>query len=174
MHCKPISCNDYKDFPVMNEGSLQWEQGLPVMKTGVPCNENRVFPLRIYYTGKPCSGPVLTLYEMAVWEALPHEYQKYSTKLRKLCQEMATLPAEYIPQCKLPSASSIGSLGFIVCVQCCRMVDSVPIRHTYYLYPVANTVRPSSSIGTWPNSLDGRPPWYCIVSHLLQTKHTSF
>ena len=22
------------------------------MRTGVPCNENRVFPLRIYYTGK--------------------------------------------------------------------------------------------------------------------------
>ena len=32
------------------------------MRTGVPCNENRVFPVRIYYTGKtlfwPCNGPV--------------------------------------------------------------------------------------------------------------------
>ena len=32
------------------------------MRTGVPCNENRFFPVRIYYTGKtqfwPCSGPV--------------------------------------------------------------------------------------------------------------------
>ena len=31
------------------------------------------------------------------------------------CREMATLPAGYIPQCKLPSASSSGSLDFIVC-----------------------------------------------------------
>ena len=43
------------------------------------------------------------------------------------CREMATLPAGYIPQCKNPSASSSGSLGFIVCVKCFRMVDSVPI-----------------------------------------------
>ena len=47
------------------------------------------------------------------------------------CQEMATLPAGYIPQHKVSSASSSGSLGFIVCEQCCRMVDSVPIRHIY-------------------------------------------
>ena len=30
------------------------------------------------------------------------------------------------PQRKLTLASSSGSLGFIVCVKCCRMVDSVP------------------------------------------------
>ena len=36
----------------------------------------------------------------------------------------------YIPQFKVPSASSSGSLSFIVCLKCCRMVDSVPIRHT--------------------------------------------
>ena len=42
------------------------------------------------------------------------------------CQEMSTLPAGYIPQRKVTSASSSGSLGFIVCVKCCRMVDSVP------------------------------------------------
>ena len=35
-----------------------------------------------------------------------------------------------IPQSKVPSASSSGSFGFIVCVQCCRMVDSIPIWHT--------------------------------------------
>jgi hypothetical protein len=46
------------------------------------------------------------------------------------CQEMATLPAGYIPQRKVPSASSSGSLDFIMCVKCGRMVDSVPIRHT--------------------------------------------
>ena len=32
------------------------------MRTGVPCNENRFFPVRICYTGKtllwPCTGPV--------------------------------------------------------------------------------------------------------------------
>ena len=31
------------------------------------------------------------------------------------CQEMATLPAGYIPQHKVPSASSSGKLDFIVC-----------------------------------------------------------
>ena len=30
-------------------------------------------------------------------------------------------------------------------------------------------VRNTSSIGAWPNSLDRRPPWHCIVSPLLQT-----
>ena len=39
---------------------------------------------------------------------------------------MATLPAGYIPLHKVPSASSSGSLGFIVCVKCCKMVNSVP------------------------------------------------
>ena len=42
------------------------------------------------------------------------------------CKEMSTLRAGYIPQHKLTSASSSGSLGFIMCVKCCRMVDSVP------------------------------------------------
>ena len=32
------------------------------------------------------------------------------------CREMSTLPAGYIPQRKVTSASSSGSLGFIVCV----------------------------------------------------------
>ena len=35
------------------------------------------------------------------------------------------------PQSKVPMASSSGSLGFIVCVQCCRMVDSVPITNLF-------------------------------------------
>ena len=42
------------------------------------------------------------------------------------CWEMSTLHAGYIPQHKVTSESSSGSLGFIVCVKCCRMVDSVP------------------------------------------------
>jgi len=31
---------------------------IPVMKTGVPCNENRFFPVWKTSQGKPCSGPV--------------------------------------------------------------------------------------------------------------------
>ena len=41
-------------------------------------------------------------------------------------QEMSTLPAGYIPQCKVTLASRSGLLGLIVCVKCSRMVDSVP------------------------------------------------
>ena len=36
------------------------------MRTGVPCNENRFFPVRISTQGKTCSGPVLALYGIAV------------------------------------------------------------------------------------------------------------
>ena len=43
---------------------------------------------------------------------------------------MATLLAGYIPQHKVPSASSSRSIGFSVCVQCCRMVDSVKFGHS--------------------------------------------
>ena len=42
------------------------------------------------------------------------------------CWEMSTLPAGYIPQRKVTLESSRGSLGFIVCVKSCRMVDSAP------------------------------------------------
>ena len=38
------------------------------------------------------------------------------------CQEMSTLPAGYISQRKVTSASSSGSLGFIVCVKFCMIV----------------------------------------------------
>ena len=31
-------------------------------------------------------------------------------------------------------------------------------------------VRNTCSIGDWPNFLDWKPPWYCIVSPVLQTK----
>ena len=51
------------------------------------------------------------------------------------CQEMATLPAGYIPQIKMASAS-------IVFVQCCRMVDSIP-RWQLSLCIRANKVRPT-------------------------------
>ena len=36
------------------------------MRTGVPCNENRFFPVWKTSQGKPCSGPVLALYGIAV------------------------------------------------------------------------------------------------------------
>ena len=42
------------------------------------------------------------------------------------CWEMSTLSAGYIRQRKVTSVSSNGSLGFIVHVKFCRMVDSVP------------------------------------------------
>ena len=41
-------------------------------------------------------------------------------------RDMSTLPAGYISKHKVTSASSSGSLGFIVCVKCWRMVDSLP------------------------------------------------
>ena len=52
-----LCSNSHREFPVSNEYMV------PAMRTGVPCNENRLFPVRIYYTGKtlfwPCTGPVL-------------------------------------------------------------------------------------------------------------------
>ena len=35
-------------------------------------------------------------------------------------------------------------------------------------------VRNTSSTGAWPNSLDRRLPWYCIVSPLLQTNKQTY
>ena len=40
--------------------------GVPAMRTGVLCNENRFFPVWKTSQGKPCSGPVLALYRIAV------------------------------------------------------------------------------------------------------------
>ena len=57
-------------------------------------------------------------------------------------REMSTLPAGYILQCKVTEASSSGTLAFIMCVKCCRMVDSV--QDGDYRYPGQYmTVRPS-------------------------------
>ena len=63
------------------------------------------------------------------------------------CKEKATMPEGYIPQRKLPSASSSGSPDFIECAQCCRMVDSVPIKHTISILNVPYTVGPSVDAG---------------------------
>jgi hypothetical protein len=57
---------------------------------------------------------------------------------------MATLPAGYISQRNVPSASSSGTLGFIVCVKCCRMVDSVPIRPV----DAGEMIMPALELGT--------------------------
>ena len=54
-----LCSNSHREFPVMNTGSLQWEQGFPVMKTG--------FSLWEFTTqGKPFSGPLLALYGILV------------------------------------------------------------------------------------------------------------
>ena len=44
--------------------------GVPAMRTGVPCNKNRFFLVWKTSHGKPCSGPVLALYRIAVWTKL--------------------------------------------------------------------------------------------------------
>ena len=48
------------------------------------------------------------------------------------CQEMSTLPVEYIPQCKVTLASSSGSLGFIVCEVVVEWL--IVYQDGYYLY----------------------------------------
>ncbi len=40
------------------------------MRKGVPSNKNRFFPVRKSTQRKPCSGPVLALYGIAVWLTL--------------------------------------------------------------------------------------------------------
>ena len=68
-HCKPISCNENRVFPVKfsHREIPAMKTGVPAMRTGVPCNENRFFPVWKTSQGKPCSGPVLALYGIAVW-----------------------------------------------------------------------------------------------------------
>ena len=59
-HCKPISLctNSHREIPVMNTGSLQWEQGFPVMKTGFSLWElvHRENPVLALYWF--CTGPI--------------------------------------------------------------------------------------------------------------------
>ena len=60
-HCKPI--------PVMKTGfSLCTfpNREKTVFITGIPANVNRFFPVWESTQGKPCSGPVLALYVIAV------------------------------------------------------------------------------------------------------------
>ena len=68
MHCKPIPCNENRVFPVKfsHREIPVMKTGVPAMRTGVPCNENRFFPVWKTSQGKPCSGPVLALYGIAV------------------------------------------------------------------------------------------------------------
>ena len=52
------------------------------------------------------------------------------TFLSNMFQSFERMRLEEFLQRKVRSASSSRSMGCIVCVQCFRMVDSVPIRHT--------------------------------------------
>ena len=97
-------------------------------------------------------------------------------------QEMATLPVEYIPQHKMPSASISGSPDFIECAQCCRMVDSVPVGHTISIQPIPSVdagemMMPAQELGTLVAQglgltplIGGHRDTVPIVSPLLQTK----
>ena len=76
----------------------------------------------------------------------------------------------YISQLKVPSASSSGSLGFIVCEHTLRSWINGYTRLVSNLlskrvYPFIQDIR----VGAWPNFLDQLPSWYCIASPLLQT-----
>ena len=121
--------------------------------------------------------------------SLPTVWSLWGNPGMARCREMATLPAGYIPQRKVSSASSSGSLDFIVCV--CSVVGWLIVYQlgilslscSQYSHTICwsgwddNTclgVKNTSSIGAWPNSLDRRPPWYWIVSSLLQTKQKTF
>ena len=68
VHCKPIPCNENRVFPVKftHREIPVLKTGVPAISTGVPCNENRFFPVWKTSQGKPCSGPVLALYRIAV------------------------------------------------------------------------------------------------------------
>ena len=57
-----LCTNSHMEIPVMNTGSLQWEQEFPVMKTDFSLWEL----VKISTQGKPCSGPILALYGIAV------------------------------------------------------------------------------------------------------------
>ena len=66
--CKPIPCNENRVFPVKfsHREIPVMKTGVPAMRTGVPCNENRFFSGWKTSQGKPRSGPVLALYRIAV------------------------------------------------------------------------------------------------------------
>ena len=68
VHCKPIPCNENRVFPAKfsHREILVMKTGVPAIRTGVPCNENRFFPVWKTSQEKPCSGPVLALYRIAV------------------------------------------------------------------------------------------------------------
>ena len=75
VHCKPIPCNENRVFPVKfsHREIPVMITGVPAMRTGVPCNQNRFFPVWKTSQGKPCSGPVLALYGIAV-QCLPYVF----------------------------------------------------------------------------------------------------
>ena len=77
------------------------------------------------------------------------------------CREMSTLSAGYIPQHKVTLASSSGSVGFIVCVKYCRMVDSVPRWQLSLSWPIQSDRRSDETafgVGTF-SWQDPVPSW---------------
>ena len=99
------------------------------------------------------------------------------------CREMATLPAGYIPQSKVPSASSSGSLQVSLCVWSVvgwlivYQLGILSLSCSQYSQTIcwcgwddnACVGVRNNSIGAWPNFLVWSSPWYCRVSPLLQT-----
>jgi hypothetical protein len=63
-------------FPVM-------KTGVPAIRTGVPCNENRFFPVWKTSQGKPCYGPVLALYRIAVHRSQKRPFNSFSKTFLK-------------------------------------------------------------------------------------------
>ena len=83
LHGKPIPCNENRVFPVKfsHREIPVMKTGVPAMRTGVPCSENRFFPVWKTSQGKPCSGPVLALYRIAVCcPPPPNITYRYSNK----------------------------------------------------------------------------------------------
>ena len=69
-----LSCHTYtaNPFPVkfFHREIPVTKTGVPAMRTGIPCNENRLFLMWKTSQGKPCSGPVLALYGIAVYNVV--------------------------------------------------------------------------------------------------------
>ena len=79
-HCKPIPCDENRVFPVKfsHREIPVMKTVVPAMRTGVSCNGNRFFPVWKTSQGKPCSGPVLALYGIAVYSPpLVKEHRKH-------------------------------------------------------------------------------------------------
>ena len=75
--------------------------GVHAMRTGVPCNESRFFPVWKTSHGKPCSGPVLALQRIAVFTG-PFYHVPQLTLEKKIINKhlQIYLSASYNQQCQ--------------------------------------------------------------------------